>query len=416
MFKSKHCGWTWELKRTPFGGGGSWTNQVLNDISSVAGTDGSGGGIIGNTQNIINSASSGNPLDVTSAILGTDGKGLGALGALAQVDNSVHTLIPGGWATVAAIAATIASAGGASPLLAGETIGEGGAIATGGEVAADGTVFAAGDAIPAGTTLTTGSDTAFMAADSANLAAQGLSQDAIAQNLTSSYGISAADAQSLAAASTNAYATSGAAPAGFESTPPPTSTPGADQILTQPDVNVNLGATNGGTVNSLNPALPAANAPSGTSVGMSGQLAPGTVLGNGLQGGGVIGTSYAAGANGMPATDFFGNYIPASSINTGGVPNTVTGTSITSDTLNTLNNVKKGTDAANKLSQLLNQGAASGLSSSLGKLAAGQNASPEALPNLVRGNQNPFAYTAQQPIQNAQPMDLSSLSKLLKQG
>ena len=401
MFKSKHFGWTWELRRTPFGGGGSWTNQVSNDISGVLGTNGNGGGIIGNTQNIINSASSGNPLDVTSAILGTDGKGLGALGALAQVDNSVHTLIPGGWATVAALAATIASAGAASETLA---------ATTGGEAAAGTTAAAAGGGAAAS------SDAAFMAYDASNLAAQGLSQEAIAQNLATSYGISAADAQSLAAASADAYATSGAAPAGFESAPPPTSTPGADQILTQPDVNVNLGATNGGTVNSLNPALPAAGAPSGTSVGMSGQLAPGTVLGNGLQGGGVIGTSYAAGANGMPATDFFGNYIPASSINTGGVPNTVTGTSITSDTLNTLNNVKKGTDAANKLSQLLNQGAASGLSSSLGKLAAGQNASPEVLPNLVRGNQNPFTYTAQQPIQNAQPMDLSSLSKLLKQG
>ena len=401
MFKSKHSGWTWELRRTPFGGGGSWTNQVLNDISSVAGTDGSGGGIIGNTQNIINSASSGNPLDVTSAIFGTDGSGLGASGALAQVDNSVKKLVPGGWATVAAIAATIATAGGASETLA---------ATTGGEAAAGTTAAAAGGGAAAG------SDAAFMAYDASNLAAQGLSQEAIAQNLATSYGISATDAQSLAAASADAYATSGAAPAGFESAPPPTSTPGADQILTQPDVNVNLGATNGGTVNSLNPSLPAAGAPSGTSVGMSGQLAPGTVLGNGLQGGGVIGTSYAAGANGMPATDFFGNYIPASSINTGGVPNTVTGTSITSDTLNTLNNVKKGTDAANKLSQLLNQGAASGLSSSLGKLAAGQNASPEVLPNLVRGNQNPFTYTAQQPIQNAQPMDLSALSKLLKQG
>ena len=395
MFKSKHSGWTWELRRTPFGGGGSWTNQVSNDISGVLGTNGSGGGIIGNTQNIINSASSGNPLDVTSAILGTDGSGLGALGALAQVDNSVHTLIPGGWATVAALAATIASAGAASETLAATTGGE--AAAAGGGAAAS-------------------SDAAFMAYDASNLAAQGLSQEAIAQNLATSYGISAADAQSLAAASADAYATSGAAPAGFESAPPPTSTPGADQILTQPDVNVNLGATNGGTVNSLNPALPADGAPSGTSVGMSGQLAPGTVLGNGLQGGGVIGTSYAAGANGMPATDFFGNYIPASSINTGGVPNTVTGTSITSDTLNTLNNVKKGTDAANQLSKLLSQGAGSGLTSSLGKLAAGANASPQNLPSLVRGNQNPFVYTAQQPIQNAQPMDLSSLSKLLKQG
>ena len=386
MFKSKHCGWTWELRRTPFGGGGSWTNQVSNDISGVLGTNGSGGGIIGNTQNIINSASSGNPLDVTSAILGTDGKGLGALGALAQVDNSVHTLIPGGWATVAALAATIASAGAASETLA---------ATTGGEAAAGGAAAAGGGAAAS-------SDAAFMAYDASNLAAQGLSQEAIAQNLATSYGISAADAQSLAAASADAYATSGAAPAGFESAPPPTSTPGADQILTQPDVNVNLGATNGGTVNSLNPALPAAGAPSGTSVGMSGQLAPGTVLGNGLEGGGAIGSSYAAGANGMPATDFFGNYVPASSINTGGVPNTIAGTT--------------GTTTNTDLLKLLKQGAGSGLSSSLGKLAAGQNVSASALPNLVRGNQSPFAYTAQQPIRDAQPMDLNSLANLLKQG
>ena len=389
MFKSKHSGWTWDLKRTPFGGGSSftsWTEPITNAVSSIAGTDGSGQGALGTINNTIKAAGSGNPFDVISVGLGTDGSGTGTLGELATLDKAVHNTVPGGWPMVAAIAATIASAG---------------------------TVDLEGEALAGDAALSEGE---FMAADASNLASQGLSQDAIAQNLATSYGISAADAQSLAAASADAYATSGAAPAGFESAPPPTSTPGADQILTQPDVNVNLGATNGGTVNSLNPALPAAGAPSGTSVGMSGQLAPGTVLGNGLQGGGVIGTSYAAGANGMPATDFFGNYIPASSINTGGVPNTVTGTSITSDTLNTLNNVKKGTDAANKLSQLLNQGAASGLSSSLGKLAAGQNASPEALPNLVRGNQNPFTYTAQQPIQNAQPMDLASLSKLLKQG
>jgi hypothetical protein len=134
---------------------------------------------------------------------------------------------------------------------------------------------------------------------------------------------------------------------------------------------------------------------------MSAALAPGTVLGTGLEGGGAIGSSYAAGANGLPATDFFGNYVPASSINTGGVPNTIAGTTATTTNSDLL--------------KLLKQGAASGLSSSLGKLAAGQNASPEALPNLVRGNQNPFAYTAQQPIRDAQPMDLNSLANLLKQ-
>lgn len=68
----------------------------------------------------------------------------------------------------------------------------------------------------------------------------------------------------------------------------------------------------------------------------------------------------------------------------------------------------------NNLSKLLKQGAASGLSNSLGKLAQGIQGT--ATTNAVRGNQNPFTYTTQQPIQNAQPMDLSALSKLLKQG
>jgi hypothetical protein len=179
-----------------------------------------------------------------------------------------------------------------------------------------------------------------------------------------------------------------------------TSTAGADAILAAPDVTASLGATGGGTVGSLNAALPAAGAPAGTSIGMSGALAPGTILGTGAAGGGAIGASYAAGANGLPATDFFGNYVPASSINFGGVPNTIAGTTATSN----------NTD----LSKLLKQGAASGLSNSLGKLAQGTQGT--ATTNAIRGNQNPFAYTAQQPIRDAQPMDLSSLANLLKQG
>lgn len=69
MFKSKHSGWTWELKRTPFGGGGGgdFFSAVTDPISSVLGTDGGGGGI---------------------------------LGGLAQIDNAVNHGIPGGWATV----------------------------------------------------------------------------------------------------------------------------------------------------------------------------------------------------------------------------------------------------------------------------------------------------------------------------
>ena len=86
------------------------------------------------------------------------------------------------------------------------------------------------------------------------------------------------------------------------------------------------------------------------------------------------------------------------------------------DALKTANQVRQVGSTANSLSKLLSQGAGSGLSSSLGQLAKGANPQGQALTSLVRGNTNPFAYTAQQPIQNAKPMDLSSLASLLKQG
>ena len=72
MFKSKHSGWTFELKRTPFGGGGGIISSITDPISSALGTDGGGGG---------------------------------ALGALAGLDKTVNNNIPGGWITVGALAA-----------------------------------------------------------------------------------------------------------------------------------------------------------------------------------------------------------------------------------------------------------------------------------------------------------------------
>ena len=47
MLKSKHSGWTWDLKRTPFGGGGGIVSAITDPISSALGTDGSGGGLLG---------------------------------------------------------------------------------------------------------------------------------------------------------------------------------------------------------------------------------------------------------------------------------------------------------------------------------------------------------------------------------
>jgi len=78
MLKSKHSGWTWDLKRTPFGGGGGIISAITDPISSALGTDGSGGGL---------------------------------LGGLASLDSAVNNGIPGGWATI----------GGAALLAAGIT-------------------------------------------------------------------------------------------------------------------------------------------------------------------------------------------------------------------------------------------------------------------------------------------------------
>ena len=78
------------------------------------------------------------------------------------------------------------------------------------------------------------------------------------------------------------------------------------------------------TVGQLSAAMPASGSLGGTSVGFSSQLAPGTILGSGLPGGGAIGASYALGANGLPATNLLGTPIPASSIGISNIPETVT--------------------------------------------------------------------------------------------
>ena len=85
---NKHHGW-YDGKRTPFGGGGGIVSAITDPISSVLGTDGSGGGILG----AVNSAA----------------QGVGS--ALASVDSAVNNGIPGGWATI----------GGAALLAAGIT-------------------------------------------------------------------------------------------------------------------------------------------------------------------------------------------------------------------------------------------------------------------------------------------------------
>jgi hypothetical protein len=73
-----------------------------------------------------------------------------------------------------------------------------------------------------------------------------------------------------------------------------------------------------GTVGSLSPALPSAGSVGGAGTGLSAELAPGTILGTGLPGGGEIGASYMLGTNGLPAVNAAGQLIPASSISFGG--------------------------------------------------------------------------------------------------
>lgn len=64
----------------------------------------------------------------------------------------------------------------------------------------------------------------------------------------------------------------------------------------------------------LNPALPRPGANTSGEFGLSAELAPYTVMGTGLPGGGDIGVTYQLGANGLPAVDSSGEPIKASSV------------------------------------------------------------------------------------------------------
>jgi hypothetical protein len=227
----------------------------------------------------------GNPIsaitDPISKAIGTDGSGGGVLGALAKidpgpaigsglasVDEFVNDEIPGGWITVGAAAATAGAAAGA---------GAGAGAAAG---SAAGT--SAGGAA-AGTGLTAG------AGASGGLLASGGTVGALTGAGTAS-GIAATQAAAgLGLAGGSALAGGAGA----------------------------IGAGLSG-VGGLSPALPAAGGVGGAGAGLSAQLAPGTILGTGLPGGGAIGSSYMLGASGLPAVNSFGQLIPASSISFGG--------------------------------------------------------------------------------------------------
>ena len=93
-------------------GGGNPVSSITDSISNALGTDGSGGGLLGGISNVAQS--------------------IGSIGA--QLDNSVRQVIPGGWATLGAVAAMIAAPYAAPELFAAATpadlsVAEGSALA-----------------------------------------------------------------------------------------------------------------------------------------------------------------------------------------------------------------------------------------------------------------------------------------------
>ena len=234
MFKSKHSGWTWDLKRTPFGGGGGIVSAITDPISSALGTDGSGGGALG-------------------ALASVDpGPAIGS--GLASVDNAVNQ-IPGGWITVAGVAAggaALAYAPEVMALAASEGITpEAAAIATN-TAPID---VATGATVPLDTlaTSTAGADSVLAAPD-------------VAVN--------------LAPASSGSF---GSITAPLEGS----------------------GAVSGAGATTLGGG------------GLTGALPAGVVVGDGTLGT-TVGATYMATDSGALATDMFGNAIPASSTGVGG--------------------------------------------------------------------------------------------------
>ncbi len=233
---------------------------VTDPISSAIGTDGGGGGILGAVEDVGQSIGSGlASIDPGPAI----GSGL------AEVDDFVNDEIPGGWATVGA-AAVAAATGYVDPSL---LAAEAGAAGTAG--AAGGTA--------AGTGLTAG------AGASGGLLASG------------------GTVGSLAGAGSAAGIAGTQAAAGLGLT--------AGSALAGTGAAIGSGT---GTVGSLNPALPSAGSVGGAGAGLSAELAPGTILGTGLEGGGSIGSSYMLGTSGLPAVNAAGQLIPATSVSIGG--------------------------------------------------------------------------------------------------
>ena len=152
-------------------GGGNPVSAITDPISSAIGTDGGGGGVLGALADI------------------DPGKEIGK--GLSEVDKFVGDNIPGGWKTVGLVAASVAA-----PYAMG-ALSSAGAGAAGSAAAADAAFVAADAASLAASGLSEAAIAqnlamagveSFAAADAAALAASGLSEAAIAQNLSYAYG------------------------------------------------------------------------------------------------------------------------------------------------------------------------------------------------------------------------------------
>jgi hypothetical protein len=313
MLRSKHSGWTWEGKRTPFGGGGGIISDIGNAVSDVGSAVSNAVSDVGNTiqNNVITPISN----------------------AGVSIDQAVNQL-PGGWLAPAAVTAVIAAPE-LAPMVS-DAISSGITTQAGQDAffsaLANGSSSA--DAINAGLAADTAASAGTASAVTQTPSASSiLSQPDVAVNLGGSTGgtvgslnasLPAAGSVGGAGGSTGILTggtTSGlTVPTGSAIAVDPSIAAGSGADLATAGTTTTGSATGAGLsgTSGLNPALPAAGANAGAGTGLSASLAPNTVLGTGLPGGGEIGVAYQAGANGLPATDFLGNPIPASSVGLNG--------------------------------------------------------------------------------------------------
>jgi hypothetical protein len=328
MFKSKHSGWTWDLKRTPFGGGG--------------------GGFISDIGNSISNAVS----DVGSALASIDpGPTIGS--GLASVDNAVNQL-PGGWLAPAAVTALIAAPE-LAPMVS--------------------------DALSAGVSTQAGQDAFFTA-----LANGASSSDAISAGL-----------------SADAAAAGGATGAGVADAV--TQTPGANAVLSAPDVTVpSLTPASSGSFGSITApatgsgAIPGAGATTLGGGGLTGALPSGVVVGDGTLGT-TMGATYMATDSGGIATDLLGNPIPASSTGVGG---------FAPDTSLSASDIATNAKRLQSIAKLLNGSSGTSISGKSAPTASQWNqqaisnltqATPQQFGGLYEMNKSPFTFT--NPLANA---------------